>query len=97
MRNIIQFPLKPLLKGEPYFLGHTFKYVILIQLKNSQDVKFSLTRYVWKRIRGSTNKVNPTQTRKLKRSKSYVASVKLLNPSLSWEITLADTANPVKS
>lgn len=39
--------------------GHTFKYVIFIQDKNSQDVKFFAARIVWKKIRAVTNKMKP--------------------------------------
>lgn len=48
MKNAIFSLDPPLLKGDPYFLGHTFMYEIRIHDRNSHVVRFFEIKYVWK-------------------------------------------------
>ena len=56
-QNNLRLLINPLENGDPYRLGHTFKYDILIQLKNSQLVKFINTKKVWKNTSGMTKSI----------------------------------------
>ena len=44
--------------GDPYLLGHIFMYEILFQLRLSHVVRLLQARYVWKRTREATIRMN---------------------------------------
>ena len=53
---------KPMLKGDPRFLGHSFRYEILSQLRHSHVVVFVEAKYEWKMTKLITNIENTVRT-----------------------------------
>ncbi len=58
-KNLKFWIAPPLLKGDPYFLGHTFMYEIRIHERNSHVVRFFEIKYVWKASSELTIKKKP--------------------------------------